>query len=398
MWYLFIVVVLLYFSYYFDYKQKNRNKSLCYLFVLLLLVLTAGLRYRLGIDSIFYEEQFTNSIPSLLNITVLDFVNSAWDPLFLFLTSLVRTFTDRFWVFQLIQATIVNITILWFIKRNTTNVFFAVLLYFIFIYPIFMCEVLRESCAISMFLIGCEYLQRKKWIKCFLFLILASLFHNGALVFLFIPLLYWLKLDRFLKINSRLLVLLCFIFLVGFLLQPYIFNIFKLFALSQKLQDKIGVYELSSMGRGVSSVYGLVLIFISKLLYPYISIYLLKRQKNTVINYIEPLVCLSLIITVLSFHVNIMYRLNNYFILFIFIGISELVFSRIIRIGRYKIFLKGYFIWLFLLVPYFSSRMISLFGSFQETQFKTYMLYYPYNSVLDMQKNNDREQIYYYYY
>lgn len=61
---------------------------------------------------------------------------------------------------QICQAILVNIILFWFIKRNTKNIFFAVLIYYVFLYTNFMCEVMREACAVSMFLLSWEYFKR----------------------------------------------------------------------------------------------------------------------------------------------------------------------------------------------------------------------------------------------
>ena len=58
MLYILIFIILLYFVYKYDYKGKKSKKWTNYYILMIVLIVIAGLRYRLGIDSIRYEEQY----------------------------------------------------------------------------------------------------------------------------------------------------------------------------------------------------------------------------------------------------------------------------------------------------------------------------------------------------
>ena len=164
--YILILFLLLFLSFKFDYLGQKRNKELWFVLIGVLLVCLAGFRYRIGVDSIRYETKY-GLVHILSNLTYDDIFDSSLkaEPLFVLLFSAAKTISDDFWVLQMLQSILV-IAIFWrFIKKNTQYWFISAFLFTLILYLHFTCEILRESCAVSMFLLGWEFYKEKKWIK-----------------------------------------------------------------------------------------------------------------------------------------------------------------------------------------------------------------------------------------
>ncbi|MFM2291494.1 MAG: hypothetical protein RIS29_1307, partial [Bacteroidota bacterium] len=66
MLYFFILVLLVFCSYFFDIKNYNRGRGLFTFIVYLTLILMSTFRYRMGGDGLFYEDTYPE-MPTLQN-------------------------------------------------------------------------------------------------------------------------------------------------------------------------------------------------------------------------------------------------------------------------------------------------------------------------------------------
>lgn len=117
MLYIFIWLLLLVLSYQYDYLRREKNKSFCYVVILILFILIAGLRYRMGVDSIRYERGFMN-YPTIDDLSAHDFIYSSHQPLYLIFCSFVRFLSDEFWVMQMLHSLLVNVVVFRLFRLN----------------------------------------------------------------------------------------------------------------------------------------------------------------------------------------------------------------------------------------------------------------------------------------
>lgn len=108
--YLFILLLLLLLSFRYDINGKKKYRDQCYLILLVIFILVAGLRYRLGTDTIGSLDKFYTETPCVGDISI-DYLSIKY-PLWNLLSSLVYTVAGKFFVLQLIQATIVNLSLI----------------------------------------------------------------------------------------------------------------------------------------------------------------------------------------------------------------------------------------------------------------------------------------------
>ena len=87
-----------------------------YYFNLLVLILFAGLRYRIGGDTLLYMGMF-EECPKLQDLKYFDFASAQYNPLWYILNGLSRSIYDDFFLFQLIHAFIVNVSFFHFFRK-----------------------------------------------------------------------------------------------------------------------------------------------------------------------------------------------------------------------------------------------------------------------------------------
>ena len=395
--YFVIFFILIFFTYRYDYLGRKAYRLNAYYLVLFLLIVVAGFRYRVGLDTIRYESAF-RWLPVLWKLRWNDFADSNYDPLYLILSSFAKSFSSEFWVMQLMQATLVNAVIFSFIKRYTNRIFFATLLYYVFLYLNFMCEVMREACAVSMFLLSWKYFMKEKWPQYYLFCTAAFLFHSSAILLFILPVLKWLRLTELMRMNKYTVVFLLIVLVSGFVIQHYFFDYLNLLAFTGRIEDRINRYSDTDLAGSVLNINGILSTVIQTILYPFIAIICLKRQYNIRSFSIEPMVFLCFTFALLTIPIAIFYRYNNYFMPFAIIAISEIAFQR-----KVYLFSKGYLhvprflLWLLIFAPLFFLKIYGYNTSITGSYLKEYMRYYPYSSIFDKKINQNRETLFIYY-
>ena len=261
-----------------------------------------------------------------------------------------------------------------------------------------MCEVMREACAVSMFLLSWKYLVERKWVKYYLLCTAAFLFHSSAVLLFFLPLLKLLKLERFVSLNRWTFVFLILILLLGFFIQQYFFDSLTLIAFTSRIENKIVAYSNSSLSGSIFNIKGILSTAIMYVFYPLMSLYFLKKKYSLSNISYEPMVLLCCIFALLMIPIALLYRYNNYFMLFAIIAISDWAYSDRIHLPK-RICLRnlGFAFWILLFLPLFFLKIYAYFPTVGNTQYQEYMRYYPYSSIFSRSINSDREKLFIYY-
>jgi len=105
------------------------------------------------------------------------------------LNLIVGFFTQEYQWLLILTSLFIYICFVHFIKRNSKDVFFSVVLFYFLIFMM-IASTIRQSIAMAIILIGYNYLKNDKIYKFFIVVILASLFHLSALISLIFPFMY----------------------------------------------------------------------------------------------------------------------------------------------------------------------------------------------------------------
>lgn len=400
--YLIIILGLLILTYIYDYRRSSTGKLLWYVITFIALVALAGLRYRIGIDSIRYEGYY-KEVPVLWELKYSYFAKVRWEPGFVVLLSACKSISKDFTLFQLVHAFIVNSAVFILFWKNSRNPFLGILLYCFYSYLALNTEVLREALAVALFLFAWPYFKRNNFLVYYLFILGAISMHIGAIVCLFCPIFVIPKVRYLFTFGKRTFVICAAILIVGFAINQLFFNYVKLLSFSATLVDRATAYAENDLGKSTYNIMGILGNIVKWILYPIIAMYFLNKEfsqmpdkKRSAFLHAEVLAMVSIYIAVLTIVINIFHRFNSYFIIFSILLVSDWVFSTLkVKAKRYRL---NFIYWCLVLLPSFVFLLRAEFGPIgYGGRLKNYMTYYPYSSRLDPQEDRNREAVFRYY-
>ena len=254
--YFVTMFLILFLSARYDGTGKGMPKWIVAL-VYFVLVATAGMRYRIGLDTIRYEMHYSIA-SSIFDVSWNDLVSAEFSPLYMLLQGVAKSISDEFYVFQFIQAIIVNLAVFRFLRYNASNFFFALFFYYILEYHNFCFEVMREALAVSRFLFSWEYYKNNRWIPYYIFAVLGLGFHHSALLLFILPILKLPGIASFMKIDKELAAFSILLIILGFTFQGQLFSIFSSINFQESVSERIQGYTSSNYGSQTLNIFGIL--------------------------------------------------------------------------------------------------------------------------------------------
>lgn len=300
--YLIILLALIVLSINYDFRGNlvyKANKP--YRFMCICFILLAGLRFFVGSDTHNYVYDFS-VMPDLSKLSEYHRLDSryqfGWDAY----VCIIKSIFGNFVFVQLITAIIVNVIIFWFIKRNTTNVFVVLLLYYILNYFEYNMEIMREAIAVALGLIAVMFYEKNKKLHFILLIILAFEFHISAIILAITPFITKVKYSKKLVLITILLsVFIPFLFTqIGGLA-----NLINLFTSSDP--DYLLHYLNQSMDDSRNLFYYIEL-YVSYLVIPVLCLLTLKENAK-----FTGMVIAFIVIRCMGMFTYAFYRFGNYF-------------------------------------------------------------------------------------
>ena len=197
----FIIITIAIITY--DIANFKKKQIESFYFITIILCLISTFSYRIGADTAnYYINEFEHDIVCLNNLSHSYLFNTqsrqfGWQ----LFGAIIKTYFPSFTFFKAIHSFIINFTIGTFILKYFKYKFTALLCYCFFLYIPFNFEILRESLAVSFFLISIPYFLKRNFIIFYTFIFISLSFHISAFVLLPLPLLLLLTKSRlFLKL------------------------------------------------------------------------------------------------------------------------------------------------------------------------------------------------------
>lgn len=377
--YLLIIILLLVLIYHFDIKGTRQNRDYWYHIVLIIFVLVAGLRYRIGIDTPIYIEDYFHYTPKLQHFKIEKWSNSV---LWLILCSIGRTIGLKFFILQLIEAAFVNILIFKYIRKHSSYIFTCVFFFFIWMYASYCMEAMKAGFSMAICLYANDYIREKKWKYGLLLFLVAILFHSSSLlIFAF----SFISVFRF---NTLGLLLLAGSFFAGIVVEDKFGDIISLMSFDDYLQTKMEDYSESdrySLRSGKNIFYYLYnyapMVFSSL-----ISFYIVKKGKiNSSLMKLESMLFMFVLSYIISANIIIYYRIYQFYVIYFILYISQATVDVVKRnniYGKYSGSMA-----LFVLIPFF-------FYVYQTYIGYRWMRFIPYSSVIEKSVDYERERMY----
>lgn len=299
-----------------------KNKKGIYLFMVFsILIILASLRDKtIGNDTHVYMNLFTK----LQNIK-LEYYSDRYEIGYLFLNKFVGIFSKNPQSILVTTSIIILSSYSRFIKRYSKNVYVSTILFFLLGYFGSSMNTLRHQLAIVILFFSYKYIREKKFMKFILVVIMASLFHNTAIIFLIA---YPVS-----KLKVNLKVIVCFMamtVLVYTLFAP----IFK--SLLSKM-EKYSYYLNSVYLNGEVRLATIINILISLSIILF-GLILIKRNKVKLDNDIRIMTMFlitGISISIISLKFNLLDRVAEYFQIFSIIYLPNVINLIKVRERRY---------------------------------------------------------------
>ncbi|MDE6297894.1 MAG: EpsG family protein, partial [Muribaculaceae bacterium] len=211
---------------------------------------------------------------------------------------------------QLIMNTIMTVCVSIFLYQNCKNVFVGMFFFLIIQWLYFSTEVMRESVAIGIFLLNFKNIEKKRWIRYYLFSILSLSFHYSAILIWFIP------FAKYLRVNW-LYIIGCIGMLSVTPLVENLNNMIHLGVVSSKISTYVNQADVGTIfwrigefiKTGIPALLCLVL-------------YYFARKKNI----LQPYILLQFMFCCGAFAIPIIFqRFTNYTTLFVTVALANYV-------------------------------------------------------------------------
>lgn len=378
--YVIPLVLLVTLALLFDIGGYGKGRDFWYNFVFIFLVTISGFRYKVGGDTLAYMK-FFEDVPFLDGISEVNFALSRFEPFWLLTISFFKSIIDDFIFFQFVHAVFVNGVLFLFIRKNTSNIFSSILIYYVFFYLYFNMEIIRESIAICLLIIGYPFLAEKKWLQYYLCCTAAFLFHSSAIILFFLPLFSGSKITF-----SFWLFAGCF-FVVFNLILNLLPSIIHSILLSDRLVNKFDSYSSVYL-----SINGMIQLFVYYIFVPGCILFLFKKLNKRYSKFSDLyayyfLVCLVVVSLGIS-------RFINFFVPFMIIFFADFLIHIVKKRSFHNFsFAISILIFLCLLVPKWN--YYSRDTSYLAINTVKFNLYYPYSSILSKEEYLFRESIFY---
>lgn len=380
MFYFVILFFLLLLCVRYDINGKTQYRDQWYTAVIIILILIAGLRFRLGEDTINYMYMFYYDTPFFYDIDLDFLLNSDQPPLWIILTSIVKTIGCKFFVVQLIVATIVNTLLLKYFKKHSPYPFACVAIYFFWRYLYFNMVLMKTAVVLSIIIFANDYFLEKKYIKGLLLILIATGFHQSSILLIIIPFL------TFLRFNMLGVSLLIGTYFFSAFLQSKLGDVFQLMEFSDGVSNKLDNYLDSDFMTQVHNMNFFIAKFFPLLIYPIISLLYLKQKcRESHIHRLEPFLMLGLIFQVMQFNIHISYRFVYVFLPYFMIYMVQFFIDyskNSLEIKASLAYVRTFIV----VLPFFVS--VAFFHPLTYTSFS------PYSSVIERSVDEAREKYY----
>ena len=205
--YILLLLLTTLFAYFAD-RQFYRYRKQSIFFIVAIVVLytiIAGFRdFGIGIDTNIYIEEYFNTAKSL--VSVKEFLSiESMDKGFLFLcwlSSLISS--DKQIVLVVVELWIIAFTMLgvYMLKRDhSMKIWIFVFIYF-FMFFGYSINLMRQFCAMSILFWGFVWLRNGNWKVYVLTQLAAYYFHSSSVVFILVPIIYFLSQLKNVRIRN----------------------------------------------------------------------------------------------------------------------------------------------------------------------------------------------------
>lgn len=367
--YIFIFIFLFYAAWECDIKGVKKYANTYFVIAFFIFFLFAALRYNIGGDAVHmsynwykYPVMFSDGwFERYQKMQLGQSFITRYQPGWMYYAMFVRSINPNFVTLQIITSLLLNIAIFRIVKKYSQYPFLTLFIFYLtFSFILLEFEVIRESVAISVFLLlGFDNWVKKKWLLYYLANILAYLVHPSALLMFVFP------IFRYLTNKSTKTYFVCFVLpvLVIAILCRSLFG--NLVADTLEPDSSMMLYANRALDMTYNSNY-----IYPRLIQPGILFIAIIYFRKYMVDWYIPLLVYVIMIFIMALYDLDMPRFANYIIIPAYIGITPVIKQLIIK---YKTMWIGVGLVLFFSVP---NMMIQYNDPVKKSR------YFPYQNVI----------------
>ncbi len=360
------------------YDGKKSQGNYVYWIVCVLLICLVGFSRDIGGDKANYENAFyycvkwTDGWPAVRQSVIENFL-FGYMPMWTLFQITCKTISSEFFITQFSLALLVNTVFFSLFKRYSKRKFLCVLIYFVYCYYDFSFDILRRGMAVSFGLLALNELSASKYIKYYVFAVIALLFHVASFVLFFLPFV------RKLRFTTKKIILISFISIcLYFVISTFLLNAINSFS------TITGISRYNSYIESNLNIFGLLFSVIKYIIIPWIVINLLQKGRDPIRVDFLPIISVYFAVCVLLIPVTTLSYCFDFFSAFAIILFADYVCVYV----KHKNFIKRLSCWFitFLIVL----RCIDYY-TYSYGEYENYRFFYPYTSIFDNENTYYRE-------
>lgn len=360
------ILLFIYFCYPLIRRYKKGSHQLFYKLQCVTLILLMGFRNYVGGDTIGYMTRYEWVSP-INQLTVTDLALSKFQPFWMLFQGLCKIVSDDFYVLQLFLSAFVNVSVFMVARKYSVNEFWAVFVYLLTCMLNYNCEILRASIAICFFFIAYEQLLLRHYVRYYLLILVAILFHDQSVLLLPLPLLMPLVKK---PLSPVLMLLLLF---TGIILSlPQVMRLYVQYLPGDRSEEFSEGYGSMKVATFLGFIRGLLNLFTA---YVFSRMQFVREDKYLFPAFNIYFACLLLSVGMPIFGT----RVSQFFQIYYLIILSSFIYI------YKKTFLKMIIVvlWVFGVVRYYTRDITSWVDTNPnaKNRYYSYDRYYPYYSI-----------------
>lgn len=371
--YIVSLIVCVFLAWMYDVLGYTKNKWHWYYLLMVWFIAVSGLQYMVGTDMLVYMDEY-NKLYNELRFDVGD-QEGKRQPGWVLLCYGCRQITNDFTLLKLIQATFVNIAIFSFFRRESKYVFCCIALYALTSYLLINFNILRQGIALGFILYFISFYKQKRYVLSALFVFLAYMFHNTALVAMIIPIFGLIKYSKKMLLGLGFLTIILVYIILKMDLGMLLNSIFEGEYMGEGLSG-IGNIYANSERLGVQEAKINVIRLFRVATFFIVALYYIKKKRDI---YLGGIALSYLLFLVISFVFPILFRLGTFFELSFYVVLSSAVIEY--PLGRFYRIRRVFYIFAFLIYSFFPFR--EYMTRYPGSHYRYIDQYYPYHCVLN---------------
>lgn len=309
-----IISIVLYVLIVSSKRLDSQKKNIFFLVLFFLIIgfLTASRTYGTGTDTEMYMREFISISRTKWNSKI---IGGYYEPLYVVFNILLSYLSNNPRILIVTSSIFITFSFYKFIKDNSKNYLLSVIMFIGLLIFYGTMNTIRQYIAISIILLGFDFVKNKKLLPYLLVVLTAYMFHSSALVGLIIYPLYHLKYSPF-----RVFL----IFMVAFISNIFVSDLINY------IYGIIGRVNYYSSRVGQENIANLIYMFLYFVMYLF-SIFEMKKSKlkNEHNNFYLYIFIMSSAFSLVAMNMNVLSRATLYFNIFSIICLPNVISENI---------------------------------------------------------------------